>query len=136
MTAQLLLSFLLGAILIYAFAERRRSPVVGALALLASLAGLYFVWMPAHATALAEFAGVGRGVDLIIYIWVVISLLVLLNLHLKLRTQTEAITRVARAVAIGEGLRAGSRTHGPAEPDRGDVRRELSAEPPAWHRTS
>jgi len=107
MTAQLLLSFLLGAILIYAFAERRRSPVVGALALAAAGAGLYFVWVPAHATALAEFAGVGRGVDLIIYIWVVISLLVLLNLHLKLRAQTEALTGVARAIAIGEALRAG-----------------------------
>ena len=100
MTAQLLLSFLLGAILIYAFAERRRSPVVGALALAAPAAGLYFVWVPAHATALAEFAGVGRGVDLIIYIWVVISLLVLLNLHLKLRGQIELITALARHVAI------------------------------------
>jgi len=106
MTAQLLLSFLLGAILIYAFAERRRSPVVGVLALVAAAAGLYFVWVPAHATALAEFAGVGRGVDLIIYIWVVISLLVLLNLHLKPRTQTEALTGLARAIAIGDALRA------------------------------
>jgi small membrane protein len=62
--------------------------------------------MPDHATALAELAGVGRGVDLIIYIWVVISLLVLLNLHLKLRAQTEALTGLARAMAIGETLRA------------------------------
>ena len=105
MIVQLLLSLLLGAILIYAFAERRRSPVVGALALAASLAGLYFVWMPVHATALAELAGVGRGVDLIIYTWVVISLLVLLNLHLKLRAQNGAITTLARAIAIGDALR-------------------------------
>jgi small membrane protein len=109
MIVQSLLSFLLGAILVYAFAERRRSPVVGVLALAVSLAGLYFVWMPAHATALAEFAGVGRGVDLIIYIWVVISLLLLLNLHLKLRAQTEAFTGLARAIAIGDALRAGPR---------------------------
>jgi small membrane protein len=122
MTAQLLLSFLLGAILIYAFAERRRSPVVGVLALISAAAGLYFVWVPAHATALAEFAGVGRGVDLIIYIWVVISLLVLLNLHLKLRTQTEAITGLARAIAIGEALHAGAQK---APPDE----RELSSRP-------
>jgi hypothetical protein len=107
MTVQLLLSFLLGAILVYAFAERRRSPVVGGLSLATALAGLYFVWVPAHATALAEFAGVGRGVDLIIYIWVVISLLVLLNLHLKLRAQTEALTGLARAIAIGEALHGG-----------------------------
>src|SRR5262249_13263494 len=58
MTAQLLLSFLLGAVLIYAFAERRRSPVVGVLALVAAAAGLYFVWVPTHATTLAELAGV------------------------------------------------------------------------------
>src|SRR5262249_34052198 len=69
-------------------------------------AGLYFVWVPGHATALAEFAGIGRGVDLIIYTWVVISLLVLLNLHLKLRSQTEAMTGLARAFAIDEALRA------------------------------
>jgi hypothetical protein len=113
MTAQLLLSFLLCAILLYAFAERRRSPVVSALAFTAAAAGLYFVWAPAHATALAEFAGVGRGVDLIIYIWVVISLLVLLNLHLKLRMQTEALTGIARAIAIGEALRAGAQESEP-----------------------
>ncbi len=107
MIMQLLLSFLLGAILIYALAERQRSPVVGALALAAAVAGLYFVWMPAHATALAEFAGIGRGVDLIIYTWVVISLLLLLNLHLKLRAQTEALTGLARAIAIGDALHAG-----------------------------
>jgi small membrane protein len=115
MTAQLLLTFLLGAIIVYALAERRRSPVVGALALVAAAAGLYFVWVPAHATALAEFTGVGRGVDLIIYIWVVISLLVLLNLHLKLRAQTEALTGLARAIAIGEALRVGSHAR-PAAP--------------------
>jgi small membrane protein len=137
MTAQLLLSFLLGAILIYALAERRRSPVVGALALATAAAGLYFVWMPDHATALAELAGVGRGVDLIIYIWVVISLLVLLNLHLKLRTQTEAITSLARAIAIGEGRRAGSQAHAAPRPESGELIEPLSAaERSAWHRTS
>jgi hypothetical protein len=38
---------------------------------------LYFVWVPSHATRLAEFVGIGRGVDLNIYIWIVISLLLL-----------------------------------------------------------
>jgi small membrane protein len=49
---------------------------------------------------LAEVAGIGRGVDLIIYTWVVISLLVVLNLHLKLRAQMELITALAREIAI------------------------------------
>jgi hypothetical protein len=33
--------------------------------------------------------------------------LVLLNLHLKLRAQTEALTGLARAIAIGEARHAG-----------------------------
>ena len=102
MIAQVVLTALLCVILLYAWTEYRRSPVVGLIALLAACGGLYFVWLPAHATALAEFAGVGRGVDLIIYTWVVISLLPLLNLHLKLRAQMELITTLAREIAIAK----------------------------------
>src|SRR5262245_13467884 len=43
-------------------------------------------------TQLAELVGIGRGVDLILYVWVCLSLIVVLNLHLKLRTQMELIT--------------------------------------------
>jgi hypothetical protein len=100
MLAQLVLSALLSAILLYAWTEYRRAPAIGFAAVLAALGGLYFVWVPSHATALAEIAGVGRGVDLIIYIWVVISLLIVLNLHLKLRSQMELLTQLAREVAI------------------------------------
>ena len=100
MIAQCVLTALLLIITIYAWTEYRHSHTVGLLAMLTSFAGLYFVWIPSHATKLAELAGVGRGVDLIIYVWVVISLLVLLNLHLKLRAQTELITVLARDIAI------------------------------------
>jgi len=102
MIAQLILSLLLAGILLYAWTEYRRSPAVAVLALLAASAGLYFVWMPEHSTQLAEWVGIGRGVDLILYIWVCISLIVLLNLHLKLRTQMELITTLARRIAIAD----------------------------------
>lgn len=100
MIAQLILTALLLAILLYAWTEYRRAPAIGLLAMLAALTGLYFVWIPAHATWLAELVGIGRGVDLILYVWVVISLIVLLNLHLKLRVQREMITVLARELAI------------------------------------
>jgi small membrane protein len=106
MIAQLVLTILLFGVLLYAWTEYRRSPAVAAAAVLVVLGGLYFVWLPAHATALAELVGIGRGVDLIIYIWVVISLLVMLNLHLKLRAQMELITELAREIAIAKA-RAG-----------------------------
>ena len=100
MIAQIMLSLLLCSVLVYAWAEYRRSPVVAVMSFVVTLAGLYFVWVPSHSTRLAEFAGVGRGVDLILYTWVGISLIVLLNLHLKLRTQLELITILARTIAL------------------------------------
>jgi hypothetical protein len=100
MIAQLILTTLLSAVALYAYHERKRSPAVSTLSLTAALAGVYLVWVPVHASVLADWAGVGRGVDLIMYIWVVISLLVLLNLHLKLRAQLELITTLARHIAI------------------------------------
>ena len=100
MLAQLFFSFLLAGILLYAWTEYRRSPAIALAAVLAACGGLYFVWFPAHATVLAEAVGIGRGVDLIIYVWVVISLLIAFNLHLKLRSQMELITELAREIAM------------------------------------
>ena len=100
MIAQAILSLLLSGVLVYAWAEYRRSPVVASLSVAVSLAGLFFVWVPSESTRVAEFVGIGRGADLILYLWVCISLIVLLNLHLKLRTQQEMITRLARAIAL------------------------------------
>ena len=102
MIAQVILSILLAGILVYAFSEYARSPAVAVLAGLVTTAGLYFVWVPEHSTQLAELVGIGRGVDLILYIWVCLSLIVVLNLHLKLRTQMELITTLARKIALAD----------------------------------
>jgi small membrane protein len=118
MIAQLVLSVLLAAILLYAWTEYRRSPAVALLSVLVATAGLYFIWFPAHSTWLAELVGIGRGVDLILYTWVCISLLVLLNLHLKLRTQVESITILARKAAIAEAMSATARPREGGDPDR------------------
>lgn len=91
---------MLAGILLYAWTEYRRSPAISVATVLSALGGLYFVWLPSHATRMAEIVGIGRGVDLIIYVWLVISLVIVLNLHLKLRSQMELITELAREIAI------------------------------------
>jgi small membrane protein len=100
MIAQIGLSILLAGIMLYAWMQYPRAPAIGCTGLFIAAAGLYFVWRPEHASWLASRAGIGRGVDLILYVWVVISLLVMLNLHLKLRSQMELITALARELAI------------------------------------
>jgi hypothetical protein len=104
MIAQIGLSVLLLWVIVHAWAEHRRAPLIGTIAVLVAAAGLYFVWLPAHASWLAAFVGIGRGVDLILYVWLVISLIMFLDLHLKLRSQTEVITTLAREIAIANGL--------------------------------
>jgi cyanate permease len=60
MIAQLILSALLAAILLYAWTEYRRSPVVAFLTVAIAASGLYFVWMPEQSRQLAELVGIGR----------------------------------------------------------------------------
>jgi hypothetical protein len=100
MIAQLLLSILLACVLVYAWAQYKRSPFVAGASMLAAFAGLYLVWAPEQSTAVAEFIGIGRGADLVLYLWVCISLNMLLSLHLKLRMQHETLTKLARAFAL------------------------------------
>lgn len=100
MIAQIGLSILLGGIIIYAWSECARAPIIGLVAMFTAAIGIYFVWFPSEASWLAAQVGIGRGVDLFLYVWVVISLLVMLNLHLKLRAQLEVITVLAREIAI------------------------------------
>ncbi len=121
MIAQLLLTAFLALVLVYAWSVHRTVPIIGLLASGAALAGLYFVWVPEHANALAAFARIGRGSDLIVYTWVVISLLIMLNLHLKLRLQLDMITRLARAVAIDRAKESRRRGRPPPKTSRGHV---------------
>jgi hypothetical protein len=100
MIAQLFLTALLFVVLLYAWTAYRLSPTIALFVVASAFAGLFFVWFPAEATALAHFVGIGRGVDLILYTWVVISLIMLFNLHLKLRAQMEVITELARKIAL------------------------------------
>jgi small membrane protein len=100
MIAQIGLSSMLAGVILYAWIEYRRAPFISMAFILVTLEGLYFIWMPQHATWLAALMGIGRGVDLILYVWVIISLTAMLNIHLKLRSQMQFITVLAREVAL------------------------------------
>ncbi len=117
--AQLFLTLLLSIAALYAWMSLRRAPQIALLAGMAAIAGLYFVWFPDHATWIAEKIGIGRGVDLILYIWVVVSLLAILNLHLLLRKHHEITTVLARKLAIAEAERH-ERDHSVSPPPSGE----------------
>lgn len=104
MPIQILLTLVLGAALVYASVQKLMPrPVTGTFALLVAV-GVYFVWMPTHTTVVAQWLGVGRGTDLLIYLWIVLTLIVGLNLHLKIQSIRAEITELARAMALATVL--------------------------------
>ncbi len=106
MTAQVLLTAGLVGAWIYVFVQSGLSLSFRFAIYAVLLCGTYFVWLPTHATTVANLLGIGRGADLVFYLWIVVSLAVLINLHLKLRRNLILLTQLARHLAIAQPLAA------------------------------
>jgi len=86
----------------YGWRQRRLSFLVGAGLPLICTLGAVLVLRPELSTQIARYLGVGRGVDLVLYLWMAVSLLLLANIHFRLRSQNATITLLAREIAIQE----------------------------------
>ena len=104
MIIKLLLIGLLALLALFVALQRISSRGVR-LAVLATLAsGAYFVWRPEHASAVAQALGVGRGADLLMYLWVVITCSVILLLYLKIVEMNRMLTQLARRLTLGQPM--------------------------------
>ncbi|MCC7460958.1 MAG: DUF2304 domain-containing protein [Gammaproteobacteria bacterium] len=86
--------------LAYGVLQARRSRFLAAAVGLVSIGGIALVLAPDSATRLAQYVGVGRGADLVLYCWIVVSLIVSLGLYLRIVKLHEAITLLARDAAL------------------------------------
>jgi hypothetical protein len=102
MIIQILLSVFFLSVAFYAYTQKARSPFVSLLSSLMAVGGTYFVWLPDQTNDLAHWIGVGRGADLVFYMWIAISLLVFVNIHFKIRSHLELTTILARKIALLE----------------------------------
>jgi hypothetical protein len=100
MVISLFLSVVLLAAIGAGLALRRRAPIVGAAIALAALVGTYFVWMPEQLSTVAHAMGVGRGADLVLYLWVSITFLGAAGLVLELRHLQRQLTLLAREQSL------------------------------------
>ena len=85
---------------LYGWRQRALSPIVGFLTPLTCALGIALVIRPDWSSAVAKSLGVGRGADLILYVWTAISILVLANIHFRLRAYHSMITVLTRELAI------------------------------------
>ena len=100
MIVQFMLSAVLVCLLLYAIKLTRRGNGVGLLLIVLSLAAIFFVMFPDNSNTVANWLGVGRGADLLIYLCFLSGVLLILLLHLRFREQSIAITELARAIAL------------------------------------
>lgn len=89
----------------YGWRQRSLSPIVGFLTPLTCATGITLVIKPDWSSAAARLLGVGRGADLVLYVWTAVSILVLANVHFRLRAQQAMITVLTREIAILEARR-------------------------------
>lgn len=100
MIFSVLLSIFLLGLIVYALLQKGQFPVVGRALPVVATFGIYVAWFPEQTSKWAHLVGIGRGVDLMLYVWILASGLLFLVLHLKLVAQQRQLTELARYVAI------------------------------------
>jgi hypothetical protein len=98
-------------LMLYALLQKSQFPVVAHSLPLICLTGIYFAWFPDSTARVAHLVGVGRGTDLMLYVWLLASGFLFLVLHLKLVTQDRKLTELARAIALAQVTPPAPATH-------------------------
>jgi hypothetical protein len=115
MIAKLLLTLGLLVGWLYAFNQAGVSRVLRLILYVTVTMGIYFVWFPEHTTELANLIGIGRGTDLVLYLWIILSFIIILNLHLKMKQMLFYLTEVVRFVAISHPVHESFNTNDEAK---------------------
>ena len=96
--AALLLLFIWNWHSVYAMALKR-------LAFLAFIvAFVVAVLKPSWVTSMAHHMGVGRGTDLVLYLFVIAFLFASVNTYFRFKTQENRLTELARSLAIRDAI--------------------------------
>lgn len=108
MIIQPILSALLLSILFFVMIQHHSGRVLRRTVAIAVLIGITFIWMPELSNQFAHRVGIGRGADLVIYVWIVLSMLGLASLYITFNRQERQITQLARALALQQARPAKS----------------------------
>jgi hypothetical protein len=76
------------------------SRIIKFLLCLSYLFGVYFVWNPQSTTAIANFFGVGRGIDFFVIICLMVVVNIIFFIARQIHSQGLMLTKLARSVAI------------------------------------
>lgn len=103
MLFQLVLSAAFIASLWLVWRRHKQQAVSGAVALLWTIGvivGMVVTWYPNTASAIANFVGIGRGADLVVYLGIVLLFVLVFQLHVSHVRLERQLTKIVRAEAL------------------------------------
>ncbi len=106
MIFQIFATIVLACLAIYAYSQTGIAPHLTKLTILVTICGEYLVLFPNQTTVVASHFGIGRGADLMLYLWVLLSIIILLNVHLRLRSLNDRLIELTRQLALREAASA------------------------------
>jgi small membrane protein len=81
-----------------------RNVMSGSFLMILSASSLVFIAFPNAATMVANFLGVGRGADLLLYLLFIVVVFVLVGNLIRFRNQDRQVTTLARKIALSDPL--------------------------------
>jgi hypothetical protein len=117
MLIQFILTFVFLLLLLNIFQQRTLGRVFKAVSFVVILVASYIVIFPAVTNRVAQFAGVGRGADLVIYVCMAVGAYLLTMYYVRLKNTEFRIARLVQRLAIDkqrleEFMRADARHKG------------------------
>lgn len=105
MIVQLLLTLCFIVLAFFCWLRMGRVRFFAFILTLICLVGVYFIWFPNHLTYVANEMGVGRGADLLLYIFLTFVLFEFLVIRIREKERMELFTRLVRRIAIDNAKR-------------------------------
>lgn len=115
---QLLLLIAIVALALYFLSNRRKARAKAGVKIgfiLFIVATVWAVLRPDDLTVIAQWVGVSRGTDLMLYVLVVAFMFVTLSTYVRFREQELRYARLARAIALQNAVKPEEEREEPAE---------------------
>ncbi len=127
---QIILVVLVAGVAVYVFAVRSVSRDRTVMLLLAAV-GLLLVAWPGLSTDVAHAVGIGRGVDLLLYLFVVFCLFRFIATSAEVRRVNDRITGIVRQSALASARPAPRRAGAAGQPETASSHAQKDDAPPA-----
>lgn len=102
---QIILILSLAAVILYVLFKLKEKPAFKIILIVIAVTGIVFVIKPEFTTQLAHQLNVGRGTDLLFYLFGVGGFVALLILYSSIRQSEQRLTAIARKIAIRNARR-------------------------------